>query len=57
ISTGADAIEFMMAGASAIQIGTINFANPMAGKEIIDEMEAFCRAQGIKDINEIVGII
>lgn len=57
ISTGADAIEFMMAGASAIQIGTINFANPMAGKEIIDEMEAFCIAQGIKDINEIVGII
>jgi len=57
ISTGADAIEFMMAGASAIQIGTINFANPMAGKEIIDEMEAFCRSQGIKDINEIVGII
>ena len=57
ISTGVDAIEFMMAGASAIQIGTINFANPMAGKEIIDEMEAFCKAQGIKDINEIVGII
>jgi len=57
ISTGADAIEFMMAGASAIQIGTINFANPMAGKEIIDEMEAFCISQGIKDINEIVGII
>lgn len=57
ISTGADAIEFMMAGASAIQIGTINFANPMAGKEIIDEMEAFCKSQGIKDINEIVGII
>ncbi|PRR81295.1 dihydroorotate dehydrogenase [Clostridium vincentii] len=57
ISTGVDAIEFMMAGASAIQIGTINFANPMAGKEIIDEMEAFCISQGIKDINEIVGII
>ena len=47
----------MMAGASAIQIGTVNFFNPMAGKEIIEEMEAFCRDQGIKDINEIVGII
>lgn len=57
ISTGKDAIEFMMAGASAIQIGTVNFANPMAGKEIIQEMEDFCKAQGIKDINEIVGII
>ena len=57
ITTGMDAIEFMMAGASAIQIGTVNFFNPMAGKEIIEEMEAFCREQGIKDINEIVGII
>ncbi|OOM74317.1 dihydroorotate dehydrogenase B, catalytic subunit [Clostridium puniceum] len=57
IASGKDAIEFMMAGASAIQIGTINFVNPMAGKEIIEEMEAFLREQGIKDINEIVGII
>ncbi|BCZ48344.1 dihydroorotate dehydrogenase [Clostridium gelidum] len=57
IASGKDAIEFMMAGASAIQIGTINFVNPMAGKEIIQEMEAFLKEQGIKDINEIVGII
>lgn len=57
IATGKDAIEFMMAGASAVQIGTISFANPMAGKEIIDEMEQFCKEQGIKDINEIVGIV
>lgn len=41
ITTGIDAIEFMMAGASAIQIGTVNFFNPMAGKEIIEEMEHF----------------
>lgn len=57
ISNGIDAIEFMMAGAAAIQIGTVNFVNPMAGKEIIEEMEAFCIEQGIKDINEIVGCI
>lgn len=57
ISTGVDAIEFMMAGATAIQIGTVNFANPMAGKEIIEEMEAFLKSQGIKDINEIIGCI
>lgn len=57
ISNGLDAIEFMMAGARAIQIGTINFVNPMAGKEIIEEMENFLKEQGIKDINEIVGII
>ena len=57
ITTGQDAIEFMMAGASAIQIGTVSFFNPLAGKEIIEEIEKFCISQGIKDINEIVGII
>lgn len=57
ISSGKDAIEFMMAGASAVQIGTINFVNPMAGKEIVEEMESFLKEQGIKDINEIIGII
>ena len=43
--------------AKAKGYGTINFVNPMAGKEIIEEMEAFLKEQGIKDINEIVGII
>ena len=57
ISTGVDAIEFMMAGATAIQIGTINFVNPMAGKEIIEEIEEFCLKEGIKDIKEIIGCI
>ena len=57
IASGKDAIEFMMAGASAVQIGTINFANPRAGKEIIEEIEEFLISQGIKDINEIVGIL
>lgn len=57
ISTAEDAIEFMMAGARAIQIGTINFSNPLAGKEIVEGMEEFLIKEGIKDINEIVGIV
>lgn len=57
ITTGLDAIEFMMAGASAIQIGTVNFFNPLAGREIIEEIEAFCRQEGITNIKEIIGII
>ena len=57
IVSGVDAIEFMMAGASAIQIGTVNFFNPNAGKEVIEQMEQFCKEQVIKDINEIIGII
>lgn len=55
IMNGTDAIEFMMVGASAVQIGTVNFVNPMAGREIIKEMEDFLSSQGIKDINEIIG--
>lgn len=57
ISTYEDAIEFIMAGATAIQIGTVNFTNPMAGKEIIEGMEEFLIREGIKNINEIRGII
>lgn len=57
ISNGIDVVEFMMAGASAVQIGTINFVNPLAGKEIIKEVEEFCIEQGIKNISEIIGCI
>ncbi|MDQ0148408.1 dihydroorotate dehydrogenase [Eubacterium multiforme] len=57
ISNWQDAIEFIMAGATAIQIGTVNFSNPLAGKEIIEGMENFLVKEGIKDINEIIGIV
>lgn len=57
ISNWQDAIEFMMAGASAIQIGSINFTNPMVGKEIIEGMENFLIKEGIKDIKSIIGIV
>ena len=50
-----DALEFILAGASAIQIGTINFANPHAGVEIVEGLEAFLQAEGIDDITELVG--
>ncbi|MBL4932096.1 dihydroorotate dehydrogenase [Clostridium paridis] len=56
IESGKDAIEFIMAGANAIQIGTVNFYDPLAGKRIIKEMEDFLIAEGIKNINELVGI-
>lgn len=57
ITTGEDTIEFMMAGASAVQIGTVNFIDPMSGKRIVSEMEEFLKKQGINDINQIIGII
>ena len=55
ISTWEDAIEFMMAGASMVSVGTANFYNPHATIDIIDGITAFMEKEGIKDINDIVG--
>jgi dihydroorotate dehydrogenase (NAD+) catalytic subunit len=55
IASAHDALEFLMAGASAIQIGTMNFINPHIGVEIVEGIEAFLRQEGIKDIHDIVG--
>lgn len=56
ICNATDALEFMMAGASAVQIGTINFANPRAGIEIAEGIEAFLQREGIEDVKDIVGV-
>lgn len=56
IGTTDDALEFLMAGASAIQIGTINFANPRAGIEILEGIEEILYREGVADIAEIVGV-
>jgi dihydroorotate dehydrogenase (NAD+) catalytic subunit len=55
ISSANDALEFLMAGASAIQIGTINFTNPRAGVEIIEGIEEFMHLVRIESIMELVG--
>lgn len=55
ISTAADAIEFMMAGACAVQVGTATFANPLAPVEVLEGIERWCEANGVSDVNEIVG--
>ena len=55
ICTADDALEFLMAGASAIQIGTINFSNPHAGVEIIEGIEKCMFKEGISDLAEIIG--
>ena len=55
IATASDAIEFFMAGASAIQIGTATFANPRAPLDILEGIEQFMRKEGLKDIAELIG--
>lgn len=57
IATAADALEFLMAGATAVEVGTANFINPAVTIEIIKGLEDYCNRHGIKDINDIIGII
>ena len=57
IRTAADALEFLMAGATAIQVGTANFVDPAVTMKIIDGLEDYCNRHGISDIHEIIGII
>ncbi len=57
IMSGRDALEFMMAGATAVQVGTANFIDPSVTVKIIDEIDDYCLRHGISDINEIIGII
>lgn len=57
IMDGRDAIEFMLAGATAVEIGTANFIDPAVTMKVIDYMEDYCARHGINDINEIIGEI
>lgn len=55
ICTTEDALEYIMAGATSVAVGTCNFINPMAPVEIIQGLYDYCINKGIKDINELVG--
>ena len=50
-----DVVEFMIAGASAIQIGTLNFIDPSASGKIVDKLEEYCTKNGINKISELTG--
>lgn len=56
-ATWEDAIEFIMAGATAVSVGTANFSNPRVTMEILDGIEAYMRANKIQTLDEIRGII
>ena len=55
ITTASDAIEFIMAGASAIQVGTASFTNPRALLDVLEGIEKFLEKEGVKDITELIG--
>jgi dihydroorotate dehydrogenase (NAD+) catalytic subunit len=57
IMTAADALEFIMAGATAVQVGTANFIDPAVTSRIVDGLEDYCRRHNVDDINSLRGII
>ncbi len=57
IATAEDALEFILAGASAVSVGTANFFNPNAVTEIIDGIGEYMRNKDCRDINELIGIV
>jgi dihydroorotate dehydrogenase (NAD+) catalytic subunit len=55
IASGEDAIEMMMAGASAVQVGTATFLNPHAPIDVLDCLEAYLRANSVEDVTTLTG--
>ena len=56
ITNASDAIEFIMAGASAIQVGTASFTNPRAPFDVLTGIEEFMEKEGVKDISDLIGV-
>ncbi len=57
IMDATDAVEFLLAGASAVALGTVNYVNPLACMEVIDGIEAYLEAQGETSVTQIVGTV
>lgn len=55
VVTGVDAIEFLMAGASAVQVGTATFADPEASARVLGDVDRWCRRHHIDDVAELIG--
>jgi dihydroorotate dehydrogenase len=57
IMTGADALEFLIAGASAVEVGTANFVDPDAAIRIVGEIADWCEARGVRRVRDVVGTV
>lgn len=57
ISNAIDAVEFMLAGATAVAAGTVNFVNPYATVEIIDGIAQYCEEQGVQNVTDLIGAL
>lgn len=57
IATAEDAIEFMLAGASAVCVGAMNFVNPYTTIEVIEGIESYMKKYGVKEISDLIGAV
>lgn len=57
ITNGRDAVEFLLAGASAIQVGTASFRDPFAAIRVLEELVDYCRQHGVGDVNDLIGAV
>ena len=57
VTTGTDAVEFMLAGATAVAVGTANYMNPQATVDVIDGIIDYCEEQGVNDVNDLIGAL
>lgn len=57
ICNGTDAIEFMLAGATAVAVGTANFFNPHATQDVIDGITAYCERHGVERVADLIGAL
>lgn len=57
IATAEDAVEFLLAGASAVSVGAMNFVNPYATVEIVEGIERYMKRTGVSDVKELIGVV
>ena len=57
IATAEDAVEFLLAGASAVSVGAMNFVNPYATVEIVEGIESYMKRMGVSDVKELIGAV
>jgi dihydroorotate dehydrogenase (NAD+) catalytic subunit len=57
IMTGLDALEYLVVGAKAVEVGTANFVDPAAAGRIVDEIAAYCESRGIAKVTDLIGTI
>ncbi len=55
IASAEDALKFLLCGASAVQVGTANYLNPMAALEVAEGIETWCKAHGVERVRDLIG--